>query len=145
VGLGATRGEDLVHQLAEAVSTELRAFHHRPTANGIGSHSLQASPCAPRPNRWCCSRTTACCPSRRNAHRGSPSSARSPTPCTRTGTAAPCPTGSASAPCCARRPVKAAATSSPRRAPSGPRCVPARRATRWAGPRSTSPGGETVS
>ncbi|MGW5664615.1 glycoside hydrolase family 3 C-terminal domain-containing protein [Streptomyces sp. NPDC003758] len=43
VGLGATWDEDLVHQVAEAVSTELRAFHHhRPTANGIGTNSLQA-------------------------------------------------------------------------------------------------------
>jgi beta-glucosidase len=43
VGLGATWDENLVHQVAEAVSIELRAFHyHRPTANGIGSNSLQA-------------------------------------------------------------------------------------------------------
>lgn len=43
VGLGATWDEDLVHQVAEAVSVELRAFHcDRPTANGIGSNSLQA-------------------------------------------------------------------------------------------------------
>jgi hypothetical protein len=43
VGLGATWDENLVHQVAEAVSIELRAFHyHRPTANGIGSNSLLA-------------------------------------------------------------------------------------------------------
>jgi beta-glucosidase len=43
VGLGATWDEDLIHQVAEAVSVELRALHyHRPTANGIGSNSLQA-------------------------------------------------------------------------------------------------------
>ncbi|WP_107056130.1 glycoside hydrolase family 3 protein [Streptomyces griseus] len=43
VGLGATWDEDLVHEVAEAVSVELRAFHHhRPTANGVGTHSLQA-------------------------------------------------------------------------------------------------------
>jgi beta-glucosidase len=43
VGLGATWDEDLVRQVAEAVSIELRAFHyHRPTANGIGTNSLQA-------------------------------------------------------------------------------------------------------
>jgi beta-glucosidase len=43
VGLGATWDEDLVHEVAEAVSVELRAFHHhRPTANGVGTNSLQA-------------------------------------------------------------------------------------------------------
>ncbi|KUO16468.1 glycoside hydrolase family 3 protein [Streptomyces dysideae] len=43
VGLGATWDEDLVHEVAEAVSVELRAFHyHRPTENGIGTISLQA-------------------------------------------------------------------------------------------------------
>ncbi|WP_086810553.1 glycoside hydrolase family 3 C-terminal domain-containing protein, partial [Streptomyces reticuliscabiei] len=43
VGLGATWDEDLVREVAEAVSVELRAFHrHRPTANGIGVNSLQA-------------------------------------------------------------------------------------------------------
>ncbi|MCD9873392.1 glycoside hydrolase family 3 protein [Streptomyces guryensis] len=43
VGLGATWDEDLVHEVAEAVSVELRAFHrHRPTANGVGANSLQA-------------------------------------------------------------------------------------------------------
>lgn len=43
VGLGATWDEDLVREVAEAVSVELRAFHHhRPTANGVGVNSLQA-------------------------------------------------------------------------------------------------------
>jgi beta-glucosidase len=43
VGPGATWDEDLIHQVAEAVSIELRAFHHhRPTANGIGTNSVQA-------------------------------------------------------------------------------------------------------
>ncbi|MFE1377996.1 glycoside hydrolase family 3 C-terminal domain-containing protein [Streptomyces sp. NPDC058740] len=43
VGLGATWDEDLVRRVAEAVSTELRAFHHhRRPANGDGPHSLQA-------------------------------------------------------------------------------------------------------
>ncbi|MFF9808369.1 glycoside hydrolase family 3 C-terminal domain-containing protein [Streptomyces coeruleorubidus] len=43
VGLGATWDEGLVHEVAEAVSVELRAFHyHRPTANGVGTNSLQA-------------------------------------------------------------------------------------------------------
>lgn len=43
VGLGATWDEDLVHEVAEAVSVELRAFHyHRPTANGVGINSLNA-------------------------------------------------------------------------------------------------------
>ncbi|NUP40492.1 MAG: carbohydrate-binding protein [Streptomyces sp.] len=43
VGLGATWDEDLVHEVAEAVSVELRAFHyHRPTANGVGINSLHA-------------------------------------------------------------------------------------------------------
>ncbi|WP_330293263.1 glycoside hydrolase family 3 C-terminal domain-containing protein [Streptomyces sp. NBC_00576] len=43
VGLGATWDENLVREVAEAVSVELRAFHqHRPTANGIGVNSLQA-------------------------------------------------------------------------------------------------------
>ncbi|MFD8385974.1 glycoside hydrolase family 3 C-terminal domain-containing protein [Streptomyces sp. NPDC059679] len=43
VGLGATWDADLVHEVAEAVSAELRAFHyHRPTANGVGINSLHA-------------------------------------------------------------------------------------------------------
>ncbi|MEU1663959.1 glycoside hydrolase family 3 C-terminal domain-containing protein [Streptomyces sparsogenes] len=43
VGLGATWDEELVHEVAEAVSVELRAFHyHRPTANGVGTNSLHA-------------------------------------------------------------------------------------------------------
>ncbi|MBD0693763.1 glycoside hydrolase [Streptomyces sp. CBMA123] len=46
VGLGASWDEDLVREVAEAVSTELRAFHyHRPPAIGSperGPHSLQA-------------------------------------------------------------------------------------------------------
>ncbi|MER7667346.1 glycoside hydrolase family 3 C-terminal domain-containing protein [Kitasatospora sp. NPDC096128] len=46
VGLGASWDEDLVRGVAEAVSTELRAFHyHRPTAVGgseRGPNSLQA-------------------------------------------------------------------------------------------------------
>ncbi|MER7581161.1 glycoside hydrolase family 3 C-terminal domain-containing protein [Kitasatospora sp. NPDC097691] len=46
VGLGASWDEDLVHRVAEAVSTELRAFHyHRPPAIGSperGPNSLQA-------------------------------------------------------------------------------------------------------
>ncbi|WP_405813889.1 glycoside hydrolase family 3 C-terminal domain-containing protein [Streptomyces sp. NBC_01390] len=43
VGLGATWDEDLVREVAEAVSVELRAFHHhRPTANVVGANSLQA-------------------------------------------------------------------------------------------------------
>ncbi|MFF0018519.1 glycoside hydrolase family 3 C-terminal domain-containing protein [Streptomyces sp. NPDC005374] len=43
VGLGATWDEDLVREVADAVSVELRAFHyHRPTANGVGVNSLQA-------------------------------------------------------------------------------------------------------
>ncbi|MEU1105018.1 glycoside hydrolase family 3 N-terminal domain-containing protein [Streptomyces tibetensis] len=43
VGLGATWDEDLVGEVAQAVSVELRAFHrHRPTANGVGTNSLQA-------------------------------------------------------------------------------------------------------
>jgi beta-glucosidase len=43
VGLGATWDEDLVRQVAEAVSVELRAFHHHRTpAAGDGPHSLQA-------------------------------------------------------------------------------------------------------
>lgn len=43
VGLGATWDEDPVHEVAEAVSVELRAFHHhRPTANGVGANSLHA-------------------------------------------------------------------------------------------------------
>jgi beta-glucosidase len=43
VGLGATWDEDLVHQVAEAVSIELRAFHHRrPPVVGTGANSLQA-------------------------------------------------------------------------------------------------------
>ena len=43
VGLGATWDEDLVHQVATAIATELRAFHHhrRPTT-GEGPISLQA-------------------------------------------------------------------------------------------------------
>ncbi|MBW8738782.1 MAG: glycoside hydrolase family 3 C-terminal domain-containing protein [Streptomyces turgidiscabies] len=42
VGLGATWDEDLVREVAEAVSVEARAFHyHRPTANGIAVNSLQ--------------------------------------------------------------------------------------------------------
>ncbi|MFF5973105.1 glycoside hydrolase family 3 C-terminal domain-containing protein [Streptomyces sp. NPDC012769] len=43
VGLGATWDEDLVRRVAEAVSVELRAFHHHRTpAVGDGPHSLQA-------------------------------------------------------------------------------------------------------
>ncbi|QUQ65468.1 glycoside hydrolase family 3 protein [Kutzneria sp. CA-103260] len=43
VGLGATWDEDLVRRVAEAVSTELRAFHyHRPPTVGTGANSLQA-------------------------------------------------------------------------------------------------------
>ena len=43
VGLGATWDEDLVREVAEAVSAELRAVHyHRPPANGAGANSLQA-------------------------------------------------------------------------------------------------------
>ncbi|MFI7294728.1 glycoside hydrolase family 3 C-terminal domain-containing protein [Streptomyces sp. NPDC050121] len=43
VGLGATWDEDLVHEVATAVSVELRAFHrHRPPATGSGTNSLQA-------------------------------------------------------------------------------------------------------
>ncbi|MFI6114284.1 glycoside hydrolase family 3 C-terminal domain-containing protein [Kitasatospora sp. NPDC051164] len=46
VGLGASWDEDLVREVAEAVSTELRAFHyHRPPAIGTterGANSLQA-------------------------------------------------------------------------------------------------------
>ncbi|MET9697275.1 glycoside hydrolase family 3 C-terminal domain-containing protein [Streptomyces sp. NPDC006529] len=43
VGLGATWDEALVHRVAEAVATELRAFHHhRPAASGGAPHSLQA-------------------------------------------------------------------------------------------------------
>lgn len=43
VGLGATWDEELVRQVAEATSVELRAFHyHRPTAVGTGTNSLQA-------------------------------------------------------------------------------------------------------
>ncbi|GAA3085705.1 glycoside hydrolase family 3 protein [Streptomyces roseofulvus] len=43
VGLGATWDEDLVRRVAEAVSAELRAFHHHRTpAAGDGPHSLQA-------------------------------------------------------------------------------------------------------
>ncbi|WP_309055906.1 glycoside hydrolase family 3 N-terminal domain-containing protein, partial [Streptomyces sp.] len=43
VGLGATWDEDLVRRVAEAVSVELRAFHHhRVPALGDGPHSLQA-------------------------------------------------------------------------------------------------------
>ena len=43
VGLGATWDEDLVRRVAEAVSTELRAFHHhRPPVVGTGANSLQA-------------------------------------------------------------------------------------------------------
>lgn len=42
VGLGATWDEDLVHQVAEAISVEQRAFHHhRPPAVGTGRVSLQ--------------------------------------------------------------------------------------------------------
>ncbi len=42
VGLGATWDEDLVHRVAEAVSVELRAFHHRPPVDGTVASSLQA-------------------------------------------------------------------------------------------------------
>lgn len=42
VGLGATWDEDLVHRVAEAVSVELRAFHHRPPPAGTAATSLQA-------------------------------------------------------------------------------------------------------
>jgi beta-glucosidase len=43
VGLGATWDEELVHRVAEAVSTELRAFHyHRQPLVGDGAISLQA-------------------------------------------------------------------------------------------------------
>ncbi|WP_052398069.1 glycoside hydrolase family 3 protein [Streptomyces sp. NRRL F-5123] len=43
VGLGATWDAELVHRVAEAVSVELRAFHHhRPPASGPGPSSLQA-------------------------------------------------------------------------------------------------------
>ncbi|MFE9017172.1 glycoside hydrolase family 3 C-terminal domain-containing protein [Streptomyces sp. NPDC007808] len=43
VGLGATWDEELVHEVATAVSMEMRAFHrHRPPANGSGTNSLQA-------------------------------------------------------------------------------------------------------
>ncbi|MFF7260530.1 glycoside hydrolase family 3 C-terminal domain-containing protein [Streptomyces sp. NPDC008159] len=43
VGLGATWDEELVREVAEAVSVELRAFHrHRPPAVGSGTNSLQA-------------------------------------------------------------------------------------------------------
>jgi beta-glucosidase len=43
VGLGATWDEELVHRVAEAVSVELRAFHHHhPPAVGTGASSLQA-------------------------------------------------------------------------------------------------------
>ncbi|MER5202722.1 glycoside hydrolase family 3 C-terminal domain-containing protein [Streptomyces sp. NPDC002825] len=44
VGLGATWDEDLVRRVAEAVSVELRAFHHhrRPVAAGGGLYGLQA-------------------------------------------------------------------------------------------------------
>jgi beta-glucosidase len=43
VGLGATWDEDLLHRVAEATSTELRAFHHhRPPATDVAPHSLQA-------------------------------------------------------------------------------------------------------
>ncbi|WP_327692724.1 glycoside hydrolase family 3 C-terminal domain-containing protein [Streptomyces sp. NBC_00459] len=43
VGLGATWDEGLVREVAEAVSVELRAFHHHRSApNGIGRISLQA-------------------------------------------------------------------------------------------------------
>lgn len=43
VGLGATWDEALVQRVAEAVSVELRAFHHhRPPADGTAPHSLQA-------------------------------------------------------------------------------------------------------
>ncbi|WP_042411409.1 glycoside hydrolase family 3 protein [Streptacidiphilus carbonis] len=42
VGLGATWDERLVHEVAEAVSVEQRAFHHhRPPADGTGRISLQ--------------------------------------------------------------------------------------------------------
>ncbi|MFI1564681.1 glycoside hydrolase family 3 C-terminal domain-containing protein [Streptomyces sp. NPDC020490] len=42
VGLGATWDEDLVREVAEAVSAELRAFHHhRPPVDGIGTPGLQ--------------------------------------------------------------------------------------------------------
>jgi beta-glucosidase len=56
--------------------------------------STARSRCVPRPSRWCCCATKACCRSTRPRHRGSPSSARSPTRCARTGTAAPSRTGS---------------------------------------------------
>ncbi|WP_282697504.1 glycoside hydrolase family 3 protein [Streptomyces sp. CC208A] len=43
VALGATWDEELVRRVAEAVSVELRAFHHHRTpATGDGPHSLQA-------------------------------------------------------------------------------------------------------
>jgi beta-glucosidase len=43
VGLGATWDEALVHQVAEAVSIEVRAFHyHRPPVDGTAANSLQA-------------------------------------------------------------------------------------------------------
>ncbi|WP_369167336.1 glycoside hydrolase family 3 C-terminal domain-containing protein [Streptomyces sp. R28] len=43
VGLGATWDEDLVHEVATAVSVEIRAFHrHRPPTTGSGTNSLQA-------------------------------------------------------------------------------------------------------
>jgi beta-glucosidase len=43
VGLGATWDEELVHRVAEAVSVELRAFHHGvPPIVGTGANSLQA-------------------------------------------------------------------------------------------------------
>ncbi|GAA3487825.1 glycoside hydrolase family 3 C-terminal domain-containing protein [Streptomyces cremeus] len=43
VGLGATWDEDLVRKVGEAVSVELRAFHHHRTPDtGQGPHSLQA-------------------------------------------------------------------------------------------------------
>jgi beta-glucosidase len=43
VGLGATWDPDLVHEVATAVSVELRAFHHhRPPVVGSGTNSLQA-------------------------------------------------------------------------------------------------------
>lgn len=42
VGLGATWDEALVHEVAEAVSVEQRAFHHhRPPVTGAGRNSLQ--------------------------------------------------------------------------------------------------------
>ena len=42
VGLGATWDEDLIREVAEAVSVELRAFHyHRPPVVGTGRTSLQ--------------------------------------------------------------------------------------------------------